>query len=42
VLFSQNYVTFADWWRVGLIVSSVNLLIWLTIGFAWWKFLGFW
>jgi DASS family divalent anion:Na+ symporter len=42
VLYSQNYVTFGDWWRVGLIVSSVNLLIWLTIGFAWWKFLGFW
>jgi DASS family divalent anion:Na+ symporter len=42
VLFSQNYVTFGDWWRVGFIVSSVNLLIWMTIGFAWWKVLGFW
>ena len=42
VLFSQNYVTFSDWWRVGFIVSTVNLAIWLTVGFAWWKFLGFW
>ena len=26
----------------GFIVSSVNLVIWLTLGFAWWKWLGFW
>jgi DASS family divalent anion:Na+ symporter len=42
ILYSQNYVTFREWWRVGFIVSSVNLAIWLTIGFIWWKFLGFW
>ena len=32
----------SDWWRVGFVVSIVNLAIWLTIGFAWWKFLGHW
>jgi DASS family divalent anion:Na+ symporter len=42
ILFSQNYVSFADWWRAGFVASTVNLAIWLTIGFAWWKFLGFW
>jgi DASS family divalent anion:Na+ symporter len=42
ILYSQNYVTFREWWRVGFVVSSVNLVIWLTIGFAWWKTLGFW
>jgi DASS family divalent anion:Na+ symporter len=42
VLYSQGYVTFGDWWRVGFIVSSANLLIWLVIGFAWWKLLRFW
>jgi DASS family divalent anion:Na+ symporter len=42
VLFSQNYVTFGEWWRVGFVVSSVNLAIWLVIGFAWWNLLGFW
>lgn len=41
ILFSQNYVTFKDWWRTGFIVSVANVTIWLTIGFAWWKFLGF-
>jgi DASS family divalent anion:Na+ symporter len=30
------------WWVVGLIVSFVNITIWSTIGFTWWKFLGIW
>ncbi len=42
ILYSQNYVTFAEWWRAGLVVSVANLVVWLTVGFAWWKFLGFW
>lgn len=42
IVFAEKYVSFADWWRVGFVASLVNLAIWLTIGFAWWKFLGFW
>jgi DASS family divalent anion:Na+ symporter len=42
ILFGVGYVSFADWWRVGFIVSLANMTIWLTIGFAWWKWLGFW
>jgi DASS family divalent anion:Na+ symporter len=42
ILFGVGYVSFADWWRVGFIVSLANMAIWLTIGFAWWKWLGFW
>ena len=42
ILYSQNYVTFGEWWRAGFLVSVANLIIWLTIGFAWWKVLGFW
>lgn len=42
ILFGVGYVSFADWWRVGFIVSVANVAIWLTLGFAWWKFLGFW
>lgn len=42
ILYSQNYVTFGEWWRAGFIVSLANLAIWLTIGFGWWKYLGFW
>ncbi len=42
ILFSQGYVSLKDWWRVGFVLSLVNLTIWLTVGFAWWKALGFW
>ena len=42
ILFGTGYVTRGEWWRVGFFVSIANVLIWLTAGFAWWKFLGFW
>jgi DASS family divalent anion:Na+ symporter len=42
ILFSLGYVSLRDWWRVGFLVSLVNLAIWLPVGFAWWKLLGFW
>lgn len=42
ILFSQHYVTLGEWWRAGAIVGAVNLAIWLTIGLAWWRVLGFW
>jgi DASS family divalent anion:Na+ symporter len=41
-LFFKDYVTVADWWKVGFVASIANLLIWLTAGMAWWKLLGFW
>ncbi|MDH4064970.1 MAG: anion permease [Acidobacteriota bacterium] len=42
ILFGVGYVSFADWWRVGFVVSLANMAIWLTVGFAWWKVVGLW
>lgn len=42
VLFGAGYVGVKEWWKVGAIVSAVNLVIWIVIGGAWWKFLGYW
>lgn len=42
ILFGTGYVTRGEWWKVGLYVSIANVVIWLTAGFAWWRFLGFW
>jgi DASS family divalent anion:Na+ symporter len=42
MFFAQEYVSFRDWWRVGFAVSVVNLLIWGTLGFGWWKAIGVW
>jgi DASS family divalent anion:Na+ symporter len=42
VFFGAGYVTQAEWWRVGFLVSLLNLAIWLGVGLAWWKLLGWW
>ena len=42
VLFGSGYVEVGDWWRVGLVVSLVNLAVWLGVGGVWWRVLGLW
>ena len=42
VFFGPGYVTQATWWRLGLLMSLVNLVIWLGVGLLWWKALGYW
>jgi DASS family divalent anion:Na+ symporter len=42
LIFSSGHVTLGTWWRVGLVVSFVNIAIWLGIGATWWRLLGLW
>ena len=42
VLFGTGYVELGTWWRMGLLISVVNIVIWVGIGGLWWKFLGLW
>ena len=42
ILFGSGYVDLATWWKLGALLSVVNILIWLTAGGLWWKLLGFW
>ncbi|NWJ40058.1 MAG: DASS family sodium-coupled anion symporter [Geothrix sp.] len=42
VLFGTGYVEVGTWWRLGLLVSLVNIVIWVGIGGLWWKVLGLW
>ncbi len=42
MFFAQDYVPMSLWWRVGFVVSLVNIAIWGGIGFFWWKWLGIW
>lgn len=42
VFFGSNYVKIQDWWRIGALVSIVNMTIWLVFGVAWWKVIGLW
>ncbi|MBN2563402.1 MAG: anion permease [Phycisphaerae bacterium] len=42
VLFGAGYVKLNDWWKLGAVVSVVNVTIWLGIGGLWWKMIGLW
>ena len=42
VLFGSGYVDIGTWWKLGLLVSVVNVVIWLVLGGVWWKVLGLW
>lgn len=42
VLFGSGYVPMSDWWRIGLLISVVNIVIWLGVGGIWWKIIGVW
>ncbi len=42
ILFGAGYVPQGKWWQLGFIITTVNLVIWLGIGGAWWKVLGLW
>jgi DASS family divalent anion:Na+ symporter len=42
VLFGTGYVDIGTWWKVGFLVSVVNLVIWIGLGGLWWKVIGLW
>ncbi len=42
MFYAHGYVSFQDWWRVGFWISLVNLAIWCSAGFLWWKLIGIW
>ncbi|MEN6537084.1 MAG: DASS family sodium-coupled anion symporter [Bryobacteraceae bacterium] len=42
MFFAHGYVSFRQWWTTGFAVSVVNIAIWATIGFGWWKLIGIW
>ena len=42
VFFGAGYVAPATWWKIGFLVSLVNIAIWLGVGPLWWKTIGLW
>lgn len=42
IIFGTGYVSLGLWWRVGFVMSLVNLAVWVLVGGAWWKVLGYW
>lgn len=42
ILFGAGYVSQSDWWRLGFIIVTVNMVIWLGLGSFWWHVIGLW
>jgi divalent anion:Na+ symporter, DASS family len=42
IIFGTGYVTRGIWWRVGFLMSVVNVALFLAVGLPWWKFWGLW
>lgn len=42
ILYGAGFVPVGVWWKLGGIISVVNIVIWMLIGGAWWKFIGLW
>jgi len=42
VFFGAGYVEMGTWWKLGFLISVINIIIWLGIGGLWWKVLGLW
>ncbi len=41
VIFGSGYATLGEWWKVGFVMSVVNIVVWLGVGLIWWKMLGY-
>jgi DASS family divalent anion:Na+ symporter len=42
IFFGAGYVRQAQWWRLGFLISVVDLTVWMGVGIGWWKLIGFW
>ncbi len=42
VFFGSGYLEMGAWWRLGGLLSVINILIWFIVGGLWWKVIGLW
>ncbi len=42
IFFGAGYVSQGDWWKIGFIVSVIDLIIFIGFGSMWWKIAGLW
>jgi DASS family divalent anion:Na+ symporter len=42
ILYGSGNVPLRTWWKLGGLVSVVNVAIWLIVGGIWWKAIGIW
>jgi DASS family divalent anion:Na+ symporter len=42
IYFGAGYVKQSTWWKLGFLISLMNLVFWVAIGLLWWRVIGFW
>jgi len=42
IFFGAGFVDQTTWWKLGFMISVINLIIWVGLGSLWWKVLGLW
>jgi len=42
IYFNAGYVELTTWWKIGFLISIINITIWIGIGFPYWKLCGIW
>jgi len=42
VLFAREYVSKKTWWGIGLVIATIHTVVYLTLGLAYWKWIGYW
>ena len=42
VIFGSGYTTLGEWWKAGFAMSLVLIMVWVVVGSAWWRLLGYW
>ncbi|WP_123575878.1 DASS family sodium-coupled anion symporter [Luteococcus japonicus] len=40
--FGAGYVEMGAWWRNGLVLGVMHMLVWLLVGPLWWNIIGVW
>jgi DASS family divalent anion:Na+ symporter len=42
IYFGAGYVGQGTWWKLGFLISLLNLVFWLGVGPLWWRLVGLW
>lgn len=40
IFYENKSISTKEWWKIGWVISVVNITIWLGVGSVWWKYLG--
>ena len=40
VVYGTGYVSMGAWWGIGAVVSVINIVIWVGVGWIWWEIIG--